>query len=72
MTKAEFTGFLREVFKQIAAASQDGALIYTCIDGPHLHELLNAGYEAFDELKTVICWGKTTPAWVRSTVFRPS
>jgi DNA modification methylase len=59
MTKVEFTAFLTGAFEQIAAASQDGALIYTCIDGPHLHELLNAGYAVYDELKTVICWGKT-------------
>lgn len=59
MSKAEFTAFLETVFARIVEASQDGALIYTCIDGPHLHEMLNAGYAVFDELKTVITWGKT-------------
>lgn len=58
MSKLEFTGFLHAVFAEIAAASQDGALIYSCIDGPHLHEMLNAGYGVFDELKSVITWAK--------------
>lgn len=58
MSKLEFTGFLHEVFARIVEASQDGALIYSCIDGPHLHEMLNAGYGVFDELKAVITWAK--------------
>jgi len=58
MSKLEFTGFLRAVFAEIAKASQDGALVYSCIDGPHLHEMLNAGYGVFDELKSVITWAK--------------
>lgn len=59
MSKPEFIGFLTSVLGEIKAASQDGALIYTCIDGPHLHEMLTAGYAVFDELKTVITWAKT-------------
>ncbi|KRE11350.1 DNA methylase N-4 [Bosea sp. Root381] len=59
MSKPEYGGFLTGVCGEIAAASQDGALIFTCIDGPHLHEMLNAGYAAFDELKAVITWAKT-------------
>lgn len=58
MSKLEFTGFLHAVFAEIAEASQDGALIYSCIDGAHLHEMLNAGYGVFDELKSVITWAK--------------
>lgn len=59
MSKAEFTAFLKSVFAEIAAASQDGALAFSCIDGPHLHEMLDAGFAVFDELKTVITWAKT-------------
>ena len=59
MSKAQFTTFLMKVFGEIKDASQDGALIYTCIDGQHLHEMLTAGHEVFDELKAVICWAKT-------------
>jgi DNA modification methylase len=58
MSKPEFTTFLQEVFARMAEVSQDGALIYSCIDGPHLHETLNAGYAVFDELKSVITWAK--------------
>jgi DNA modification methylase len=59
MSKAQFTAFLKGVFGEIKNASQDGALIYTCMDGQHLHEILTAGQEVFDELKTVITWAKT-------------
>jgi DNA modification methylase len=59
MSKAQFTAFLSCVLGEIKCASQDGALIYTCIDGQHLHEMLSAGHEVFDELKAVICWAKT-------------
>lgn len=59
MDKAEFTASLACVFGEIANVSGDGALIYSCIDGAHLHEMLNAGFEAFDELKSVITWAKT-------------
>ena len=59
MSKEAFTGFLRDVFSQIAANVQDGGLIYSCIDAPHLHEMLNAGHAVFDELKGIITWAKT-------------
>lgn len=58
MSKAEFTAFLTRVFAEIGTVSSDGALIYSCIDGAHLHEMLNAGYGVFDELKSVITWAK--------------
>ncbi len=58
MSKAEFTAFLKAVFGEIAAASQDGALIFSCIDGLHLYETLDAGFAVFDELKSVITWAK--------------
>lgn len=59
MSKVEFTAFLQTVFERIAAVCEDGALIYSCIDGPHLHETLNAGFAVFDQLKTVLTWAKT-------------
>jgi DNA modification methylase len=59
MSKPEFTTFLTAAFGEVAHASADGALIYTCIDGPHMHEMLNAGYAVFDEFKAMICWAKT-------------
>lgn len=59
MSKPEFIGFLMQGCEGIRGASQDGALVYTCIDGAHLHELLTAGHSVYAELKTVICWAKT-------------
>jgi DNA modification methylase len=59
MSKAEFTAFLQTVFERIASVCEDGALIYGCIDGRHLHETLNAGFAVFDQLKTVLTWAKT-------------
>lgn len=59
MSKDVFTAFLREVFGQIASNVQDGGLVYSCIDGAHLHEMLNAGHAVFDELKGIITWAKT-------------
>ncbi|WP_082540066.1 DNA methyltransferase [Bosea sp. Leaf344] len=59
MSKPEFTGFLTQALEGIRGASQDGALVYTCMDGAHLHELLTAGHSVYAELKTVICWAKT-------------
>lgn len=59
MSKIEFTMFLTQSLEGIRRVSQDGALIYICMDGPHLPELFTAGYSVFDELKTVICWAKT-------------
>ena len=59
MSKPEFTTFLTQSLEGIRGASQDGALVYTCMDGAHLHELLTAGHSVYDELKTVICWAKT-------------
>lgn len=59
MSKPEFTAFLTQALEGIRGASQDGALVYTCMDGAHLHELLTAGHSVYAELKTVICWAKT-------------
>jgi DNA modification methylase len=59
MSQEGFTAFLREVFGQIAANVQNGGLIYSCIDAPHLYEMLTAGNAVFDELKGIITWAKT-------------
>src|SRR5690348_13755037 len=51
MDKAEFTGFLREAFRNLAAFSLDGALHFICMDWRHLDQLLTAGGDAYGELK---------------------
>jgi DNA modification methylase len=58
MTKTEFTGFLGQAFRNLAAFSVDGSLHYVCMDWRHLEELLAAGREAYTELKNLCVWVK--------------
>jgi DNA modification methylase len=58
MTKTEFTGFLGQAFRNLAAFSVDGSLHYVCMDWRHLEELLAAGREAYSELKNLCVWVK--------------
>ncbi len=60
MSEAQFRdGFLRPVFKNLAAASLDGAIHYVCMDWRHLGELLAAGRAAYDGLVNLAVWVKT-------------
>jgi DNA modification methylase len=59
MSRPEFVAFLTDVLRQLAGASQDGALHYVCMDWHELHSLLQAGHATYDELKNIICWAKT-------------
>lgn len=59
MSRPEFVAFLTDVLRQLALASQDGALHYVCMDWHELRSLLEAGHAAYDELKNIICWAKT-------------
>lgn len=58
MTSPQFTGFLCEAVTAAAAASQDGAIHYICMDWRHLAELLAAGAKAYAEMKNLIVWAK--------------
>lgn len=58
MTPSEFTDFLRTVFTQLLAHSQDGAIHYVCIDWRHVGEMLAAGTGTFTELKNICTWVK--------------
>ena len=58
MNKAEFTAFLGQAFRNLAAFSLDGSLHYICMDWRHLEELLAAGREAYSELKNLCVWVK--------------
>jgi DNA modification methylase len=58
MSKAEFTAFLGQALRNLAAFSADGSLHYICMDWRHLDELLAAGREAYGELKNVCVWIK--------------
>ena len=46
MDKAEFTAFLGQALRNLAAFSAAGSLHYICMDWRHLEELLTAGAEA--------------------------
>lgn len=58
MSEAEFTRFLTSVFRNMAAASEDGSIHFVCMDWRHLLELLRAGRIAYSELKNLCVWAK--------------
>jgi DNA modification methylase len=58
MNQAEFTAFLGQVLRNLAAFSVDGSLHYVCMDWRHLDELLAAGRDAYSELKGLCVWVK--------------
>src|SRR6202040_1517804 len=58
MDKAEFTAFLGQVLRNLAAFSAPGSLHYICMDWRHIEELLTAGAEAYGELKNLCVWVK--------------
>jgi DNA modification methylase len=58
MSEAEFTAFLSRVCGHMARHSRDGSLHYICMDWRHLGELLQAGKQAYSELKNVCVWTK--------------
>ena len=59
MSEEEFTGFLAEVFGNLAAVSIDGAIQFIFMDWRHLGELLAAAKSRYDEIKNLIVWVKT-------------
>jgi DNA modification methylase len=58
MDKGEFTAFLDQALRNLAAFSADGSLHYVCMDWRHLDELLAAGRGAYGELKNLCVWVK--------------
>jgi DNA modification methylase len=61
MTSPQFEGFLTDTLRQCAYHSIDGAIHYVFIDWRHVAELTAAGAVAFDELKNMCVWVKSTP-----------
>jgi DNA modification methylase len=59
MSPDEFTGFLAAALKVLQASSSARALIYTCMDWRHVHELLDAGRQCGLELYNLCVWAKT-------------
>ena len=58
MDRSEFTAFLGQAFRNLAAFSIDGSLHYICMDWRHIAELLAAGRDIYDELKNLCVWVK--------------
>ena len=58
MDGAEFTAFLGQAFRNLAAFSVDGSLHYICMDWRHVEELLAAGRDVYGELKNLCVWVK--------------
>ena len=59
MSPDEFTGFFAAALKVLQASSSPRALIYTCMDWRHVHELLDAGRQCGLELYNICVWAKT-------------
>ena len=58
MSKAEFTGFLEQAFRNLADHAADGSIHFICMDWRHMAEILEAGGKVFSELKNLIVWAK--------------
>jgi hypothetical protein len=66
MNEAEFTAFLGQTCRNLAAFRGGGSLHYVCIDWRHLVKLLAAGREAYCELKDLCVWvedNEVPPKW---------
>ena len=58
MTCTEFTSFLCKAFHNLARFSLDGSIHFICMDWRHMREMLEAGEDAYSELKNLIVWAK--------------
>jgi len=59
MSPAEFTGFLRSIFRNLVAFSTNGAIHFACMDWRHMREILDASEGIYSELKNLCVWAKT-------------
>jgi len=58
MSPAEFTSFLRAVFRLCAQFSVQGSIHYHCMDWRHIREVLDAGDGVYTEFKQLVVWVK--------------
>jgi DNA modification methylase len=58
MSSAEFTCFLEAILANLAAFSVDGSIHFVCMHWRHAPEILQAGSEAYSELKNLCVWVK--------------
>lgn len=58
MTPADFTHFLRAVFRLCVRYSTDGSIHYQCMDWRHLREILDAADGVYTQFKQLLVWNK--------------
>jgi DNA modification methylase len=58
MTKKAFTDFLATTFRHLVAHSTDGSIHDVCMDWRHIAEMMDAGNQAYSELKNLCVWAK--------------
>ena len=58
MDSAQFTTFLGDAFRNLAAFSDDGSIHFVCMDWRHAEELLAAGRGIYGEVKNLCVWVK--------------
>lgn len=58
MSPAEFTGFLRAIFRNCVRFSRDGSIHYHCMDWRHCREILDAGDGVYSQFKQLVVWVK--------------
>lgn len=59
MSPAEFTAFLRSVFRLLVLFSSRGSIHFQCMDWRHQREILDAADGVYAELKNLIVWKKS-------------
>ncbi len=59
MSPAEFTQFLRTVFRNCVSFSRDGSIHFHCMDWRHTREILDAADGVYTEHKQLVVWNKT-------------
>jgi len=59
MSPAEFTAFLRSVFRNCVRFSADGSIHFHFMDWKHTREILDAADGVYSEFKQLIVWAKT-------------
>ncbi|MHA3793019.1 DNA methyltransferase [Sphingomonas sp. YL-JM2C] len=59
MSQPEFVSFLSTTLGNVAGVMRDGAIAFVCMDWRHMGELLEAGNDAFTELKNLVVWNKS-------------
>ena len=58
MSSEKFQNFLQSNFELLKDFSKNGSLLFICMDWRHIKEIINAGYEVFDEFKNLCVWNK--------------